>query len=193
MMSPDLEPVPRPTLGHADVVLRAPRPSDRDDRRAAGHDPDVARMYGVEPAELTPLTEREVDLWYRRLCRNPMEWVIDVAGHCIGNLRLSSMGEPSGSAMYAIGLFAESDCGRGTGTIVTRVVLRHGFERMELRRLGLRVLENNERAIACFRKCGFVEESREPHSVFIDDRWYSDILMSIDEDRYRRLSPDWWR
>lgn len=148
-------------------------------------------MYGVDPAELTPLTEREVDRWYNRLCRNPMEWVIDVDRRCVGNLRLSSMGEPAGSAMYAIGLFAEADCGRGTGTIVTRIILRHAFERLEMRRLALRVLEHNERAIACFRTCGFSEESREPDRVFLNDRWYSDILMSIDEDRYRAASQRW--
>jgi [ribosomal protein S5]-alanine N-acetyltransferase len=43
----------------------------------------------------------------------------------------------------------------------------------------LRVLAFNERAIACYTKCGFVIEGRERETALIDGTWYDDVMMSI--------------
>ena len=49
---------------------------------------------------------------------------------------------------------------RGYGTDAMLTLLRFGFEEMNLRRIDLSVDADNARAIACYRKCGFVEEGR---------------------------------
>ena len=45
--------------------------------------------------------------------------------------------------------------------------------------MDLRVLAINERAIACYRRCGFVEEGREREAARIGDEWHDDIIMGI--------------
>jgi RimJ/RimL family protein N-acetyltransferase len=49
---------------------------------------------------------------------------------------------------------------KGYGADAMRTFLRFGFEEMNLHRIELTVHERNERARACYRKCGFVEEAR---------------------------------
>src|SRR4029453_298017 len=54
----------RPELRGPRVLLRAPRASDRDDRLAAGRDPEFRRMVGGTGPDPGPLTMAEVDRWY---------------------------------------------------------------------------------------------------------------------------------
>jgi hypothetical protein len=60
-----------------------------------------------------------------------------------------------------------------------------------LHRVDLRVIAYNTSAIACYRKCGFVEEGRERETVLVEDRWQDDVLMSLLEDEYQALAPAW--
>ena len=61
----------------------------------------------------------------------------------------------------------------------TRLVLQYGFEVVGLHRIDLRVLAYNERAIACYRRCGFVEEGRERDAALIDGEWHDDVIMAV--------------
>jgi RimJ/RimL family protein N-acetyltransferase len=56
---------------------------------------------------------------------------------------------------------------------------------LKLHRIDLRVLAFNQRAIACYEKCGFVREGVVREGVFIAGEWQSDVLMSILEHEYR--------
>ena len=46
-------------------------------------------------------------------------------------------------------------------------------------RYSFRVLAYNERAIRCYRRCGFVEEGRERQAVLVDGSWHDDVVMGI--------------
>jgi hypothetical protein len=48
-----------------------------------------------------------------------------------------------------------------------------------------RVLSSNARAIACYRKCGFVEEGREREAAFAGSTWQDDVMGLLD----REFSP----
>jgi hypothetical protein len=43
----------------------------------------------------------------------------------------------------------------------------------------VRVLTSNARAIACHRKCGFVEEGREREAVSVKDGWQDDLILGL--------------
>ena len=45
--------------------------------------------------------------------------------------------------------------------MVTHLALDHAFGPLRLHRVSLRVLASNERAVKCYRACGFAEEGRE--------------------------------
>ncbi|MDQ3921225.1 MAG: GNAT family N-acetyltransferase [Actinomycetota bacterium] len=133
-----------------------------------------------------------MDRWYDWLSTKPLGWVIEVGGRTMGTAFLHQVDQPNRRAHYAIGLWDLGDLGRGTGTAATRLVLRHAFETLRLHRVDLRVLEYNQRAIACYKKCGFVREGVEREGVLVAGAWHSDVLMSIFEQEYQKLAPGWW-
>ena len=59
------------------------------------------------------------------------------------------------------------------------MVLSHAFGTLRLHRVDLRVLSYNERAIRCYRACGFIEEGRERESARVGKAWYDDIIMGV--------------
>ena len=118
-------------------------------------------MVGGDPLGTAELTQQDVDQWYESLKREPLNWVIELEGRCIGAARLHTVDLKNRRAKYAIGIFSPEHWGKGYGTEVTHLVLRYAFEQVGLHRVELRVLEYNKRAIGCYRRCGFVEEGRE--------------------------------
>jgi [ribosomal protein S5]-alanine N-acetyltransferase len=175
-----------PTLFGAQVKLRTPIERDKQDRLAAGRAPEFRRMVGGDPTDCPPLTLPEVEQWYQQLCRTPLHWVIEAEGCCIGVARLLAIDQTNRRARYAIGIFSPQFRGRGYGAETTQLILRYAFEKLGFHRIELRVLDFNHRAIACYRKCGFIEEGRERDSALIGGEWHSDVLMSVLEHEYRK-------
>jgi ribosomal-protein-alanine N-acetyltransferase len=180
-----------PTLVGPRVTLRAARESDKADRLACPRNAEAVRMYGGDYRNLQPVTPEEVERWYQRHSSSTRCWVVEVDGRCVGNARLDQLDEANRSARYAAGLFDPTLWGRGHGTELTRLILRHAFEDMGLHRVDLVVLEYNRRAVACYMKCGFVQEGVLRESAFVAGEWHSDLQMSILEHEYRAASGDW--
>ncbi|TMF13168.1 MAG: GNAT family N-acetyltransferase [Chloroflexi bacterium] len=67
----------------------------------------------------------------------------------------------------------------GYGSDAVMTLLRFAFEEMNLNRVELGVFEFNERAIACYLKCGFVEEGRRREHYFQEGRYWDIIDMSV--------------
>ena len=182
----------RPTLHGEYVTLRSPRPSDQADRLQIGYVPEYAHLCGGEPAPGHAYTEDDAAAWYERLAAEPHGWAIVAEARCIGLARLHSLDETHRRARYAIGIFDPAAWGQGCGTEATRLVLRYAFETLGLHRVDLRVIAYNERAIACYTKCGFRREGVEREGAWIGGQWHSDVMMSILEHEYRDRRQDIW-
>jgi [ribosomal protein S5]-alanine N-acetyltransferase len=182
-----------PDLVGRRVLLRQPVPEDIETRLALGADPEIARMYGTVPAPV--ITRQVAEQWYDRLAKghDPYSWVIDHGGRYVGGTRLHGvrLHAPERRAAYAIGLTDPAVLGLGLGTEATRLVLGYAFDGLGLHRVDLRVVAYNTRAIACYRKCGFVEEGRERETLLVDGVWHDDVVMAVLEDEYRALAPTW--
>ncbi|CAA9551770.1 MAG: Ribosomal-protein-S5p-alanine acetyltransferase [uncultured Thermomicrobiales bacterium] len=148
-------------------------------------------MNGGDSRNLAPLTTEEVDWWYARLASQRFAWAIDLAGRGIGVARLTHVDEASRRMDYAIGILAPDLWNQGLGTEATRLVLRFAFDELRLHRVGLLVLDINERAQAMYEKCGFVREGVVREGVLVGDEWHSDVTMSILEAEYRQASVQW--
>ncbi len=78
----------------------------------------------------------------------------------------------------------------GYGTDTMQTLVRFAFEQMNLHKVALGVFEFNERAQACYRKCGFVEEGRFREEYFQDGRYWDVIRMSILRGEWEVLSSE---
>jgi diamine N-acetyltransferase len=76
--------------------------------------------------------------------------------------------------------------GKGAGKFATSAVLRHAFDDMNLRRIDLSALANNERALRLYRKFGFKEEGRARKAVFKNGEYVDLVRMGILDEDYRQ-------
>ena len=76
---------------------------------------------------------------------------------------------------------------RGYGTDAILTILRFAFDEMNLHRVWLQVHDDNARAIACYKKCGFVEEGRLRHDRYRHGTYHDTIEMGILDHEYRTL------
>ena len=65
-----------------------------------------------------------------------------------------------------------------------RLLLDYAFRHRNLNRVALRTHSENERAMRCYRACGFVEEGRLRRSIWIDGRYVDGVLMGILRDEW---------
>ena len=166
------------------VTLRAPRSSDIDARLALGYSAEITRMFGGSAGTRSDMTREQASTWCHRLADHPCGWIIEVDGRLAGEARLDNINRQDQRARMAIGLFSDRSLGRGIGRAAVRLVLDQAFGEMGLHRVDLRVLSFNERAIRCYRACGFRHEGTERESAFIDGGRHDDWSMSSRRREY---------
>ena len=180
--------MPAPVLTGDRVVLRPVEERDRDVRRSFGYHREIERGYGYV-RDSGPMSETEAQEWYDGFLARRDEpcWVIEVEGRLAGVVFLHAHEVDDRRARLAIGFAAPEFQGRGYGTESVMLVLGHAFGAMDLHRVDLRVLEFNTGAIACYRRCGFVEEGRQREDCLLEGEWYDDIMMGILDREYHDL------
>ena len=168
-----------PELEGDRLRLRPFRQSDVAERLALGRSPEIVWNFGGNPDGLPPYGEDEARAWVERNLGHPVCWAVEVEGRLLGEARLDGLDRHDRRARLATGLYDITQLGKGLGREVIGLVLSHAFGKLRLHRVDLRVLEYNERAIRCYRACGFVEEGRERESARVGEAWYDDIIMGI--------------
>ena len=156
-----------PVLRGARVTLRPPTPADVGVVARLGVDPAIERFFGAERRARRGLTTDEASRAMARLAgpARTQGWVIEEGGRLVGLARLFAVEPDERRARYAVTLLSRGRLGHGLGTETTRLVLAYGFAVLGLHRVSAHVLDFNERALACLRASGFVEEGRERESV----------------------------
>lgn len=175
----------RPRLVGERVVLRAPIASDVDDRLALGRDPEIVKMFGGDPTNIAPLTRQMAQSWVNDQIDLETAWIIEIAGRCVGDIRLHSVNPMDARAILGLGILDPTLLGQGYGTEAITLLLKHAFGAMGLHRVSLRVIEFNERAIAAYKKVGFKEEGRERESALVQGQRYDDLIMGVLAHEFR--------
>jgi RimJ/RimL family protein N-acetyltransferase len=170
------------------VNLRAREMSDLERNTRWVNDRDVTRYILVR----YPMSALAEENWMRDGITRPMSpervsFAIETKdGRHIGNSHLAAVPEDR-KAMLGI-MIGEHDCwshGYGTDTVLT--MLRFAFDEMNLNRVALAVFDFNERARACYRKCGFVEEGRLRAATYFEGAYHDEVLMAILRDEFYAL------
>jgi len=151
------------------------------------NDPEVVRgLTHYQPFSL----EDEKD-WYEGMRKMPQEERplmvdvrIDTKWKPIGDLGLFGIDWRIRSAEFGIVIGEKAYWDQGYGTEAMELILKHGFETLNLNRIYLRVYEDNLRAIRVYKKTGFKQEGNLRQAHFQDGSYMDVILMSI-------LRSDW--
>ena len=74
---------------------------------------------------------------------------------------------------------------KGYGTEAIRLILDYGFNYLNLNNICLDLLESNERALACYKKCGFKEYGRRRKCIYLNGKYYDRIRMDILAEEFK--------
>lgn len=169
----------KPTLTGPNVTLRAATPDDVKARFALGNSSEIQVMFGADPSQTRPMTQDAARAWVQNQIDEPFAWLIEANDALIGAVRLHTINHADRRANIAIGILNPDALGQGHGSEAMRLVAAHAFGPMGLHRLSCRVLAFNHRAIAAYKKVGFVEEGRERESALIGETWHDDVIMGL--------------
>jgi RimJ/RimL family protein N-acetyltransferase len=119
--------------------------------------------------------------------KEPLDWpfavVVEGYEDPIGTVGLYGVDWISRKAEFRI-LIGEPYCGKGWGTIATRLAVRFGFERLNLHRIWLGVTGSNTRAIRAYENAGFIYEGTLADDLYRDGRYYDSIRMAIRREQW---------
>ena len=172
------------------VRLRPQAPEDVDRYVAWFNDPEVARF--LESAY--PMSRASEVEWLANRTKTPIGYdnatfaVETLAeGKHIGSVALRDLKPEDRKATFGIVIGDKDFWDHGYGTDATLTLLRFAFDEMNLRRVMLHVDERNARAIACYRKCAFVEEGRLRGDRYAVGRYWDTVVMGVLDEEFRGL------
>ena len=161
------------------VRLRAYEPGDVDTLYRWYNDPEVRQhlqmRYPLSRANEVAWVERNKTVSYD-VCDLAVE---TLDGRLVGGVSLRTKGPEVRCAELGISLGDKTMWRQGYGTDATRLICRVGFEQMDLHRIELWVHGGNERAMAVYRKVGFVFEGTAREAFFRNGQRVDMHLMGL--------------
>lgn len=97
----------------------------------------------------------------------------------LGLISLVSIDYMNQSAELHIMIGDKNNHGKGIGTYAVKEMIHHAFNNMNLHRLELTVLEDNEKAKHLYEKCGFILEGRKRKSKYKNGKFKDMLMYSI--------------
>ena len=172
------------------VRLRAMEMTDLD--RCAAWINDVEVTQHLSSEAMYPFSRLAEEEWLaaavRRTGYDNLSLAIEtLEGRHIGSIGLHEARPNSRKASLGIMIGDKEHWSRGYGTDAILTLLRFVFEEMNLNRVWLEVHEDNARAIACYRRCGFVEEGRLRQDRYRGGRYLDTLVMGILVDEFQAL------
>lgn len=166
---------------------------------------EKVRLRGVELSDLDSIMENWNNLKLRQFLSTPMpfsreeekEWIQSTwerrkkgiayqfavehkeTKEFLGTAGLFDIDNIVRSAELGIAIHAEKNWGKGYGTDTMEVLLKIGFDYLNLNRIELRVFDFNERAIKTYKKVGFTEVGKHRQAYFRNSEYIDVIFMDI--------------
>jgi len=170
------------------VRLRAIEPGDVEAEYRWMNDREVIRFLQVR----YPMSHADEEGFVERVSSNDYAKGVMLAietkdGVHIGNVGLHDPHPEHRAATLGIGIGEKEYWANGYGTDAIVTLLRFGFEEMNLNRVSLHVFEFNERAVACYKKCGFQMEGRLRQQYYGEGRYWDVFVMGILRDEFEAL------
>lgn len=106
----------------------------------------------------------------------------------VGTCGLYQINWPCRRAQYRILVGEPELFGTGIGTAATRLVVRYGFDRVNLEMIYLGVNAENTAAVRAYENAGFVHEGRHRRFIYNNGRYYDAKMMSIVRSDYYAMA-----
>jgi diamine N-acetyltransferase len=145
------------------------------------NDPEVRRFIMIN----LPISQAYEEGWFENMLKRPQEeqpFAIEFKDHdawrLIGNCGFFEIDQRARSAEVGILIGDKSSWNKGYGTEVMRLLLRVGFETLNLNRIFLRVDKENKGGIRAYEKAGFIHEGCFRQGTYRDGQYEDMLVMS---------------
>jgi RimJ/RimL family protein N-acetyltransferase len=168
------------------VRLRPVQAGDAEGRQRWLNDREVTLYY----SRGYPVSRIEQEVWLDQASKQTSPPFVVLAietldGRHIGIINLDGIHLEDRSAELGIMIGEKDSWNRGYGTDAIVTLLRFAFDEINLNRIWLDVNAENGRAIACYLKCGFVEEARLRQHRYKEGRYSDTLIMAVLAEEYR--------
>ncbi|MCB2210132.1 GNAT family N-acetyltransferase [bacterium] len=167
------------------IRLRAPEREDLSRFLKWVNDPDVTENLML----VYPLSFTEEEGWYENMLKTPPAshpMVIEIrdenteSGYLpIGDCQFHNIDWRCRAAEIGIMIGEKTYWNQGYGTETMKLLLKHGFESLNLHRIWLRVYSKNKRGIRAYEKAGFTNEGMLRQAHYQHGQYYDVHLMSV--------------
>ena len=155
------------------------------------NDPEVRKGLSM----IMPFSLTEEEEWFAGLTKRPPfekplameiqpdpevdEWIF------VGNCGLLGIDWQNRFAEVGIFIGEKAYWNQGFGTKAIQLMMKFGFEDLNLHRIWLRVFETNQRAVRSYIKAGFTEEGKFREAHYVDGKYVDVIIMSALKDEWQ--------
>ncbi|PAE17360.1 GNAT family N-acetyltransferase [Virgibacillus sp. 7505] len=166
------------------IYLRPIKDEDLRSIYKACQDEEFLFMTGTRKS----FTFDEIVNSYKQFSEDPTRYdfaicVLD-SHKVIGDLAILDVDKINRKAGFRISLHNKNVINKGYGTEATKLAQKFTFEELKLNRLELEVFSHNIRGIKAYEKAGFKKEGVLRQSLFINDIYLDEILMSMLREEY---------
>ena len=168
-----------PFLVGGHIYLRALERTDAatilpwiNDKRVIGNLTIFRPMsLAAEEAFIDAVNRSDTDIVFG-VCDRASDRLIGVAG-------LQRIDHKNRHAMFGIFIGEARNRGRGLGTETTALVVRYGFDTLNLNRVWLQVYQDNKAGIRAYEKVGFKREGLLRQDHFRKGRYGNTVVMGV--------------
>lgn len=97
----------------------------------------------------------------------------------IGTISLENINMTNRTGILGLFIGEENYRSDGYGTEAIKLLLDYAFNYLNLNSIKLDLISCNERALKCYKKCGFKEYGRWRKSKYVNGKYYDTISMDI--------------
>lgn len=170
------------------IILRSLELNDLDSIMRFWNKIDLRRELGP----VVPHSQKEREDWIRATWESRQKGkgytfaiedrsTTEFLGHC----SLNNVRSINRTATVSIAIYDKNNRGKGYGTDAMRVLLKIGFNFLNLHRIGLNVFDHNKAAIKVYENVGFKKVGELRHTDYVEGKYVNDVCMDILEDEYK--------
>jgi RimJ/RimL family protein N-acetyltransferase len=170
------------------VILRPVRRTDLQNFLKWFNDTEVTQYLSM----YLPMTEMAEEKFIEELGTTMMSstamFVIEAIENDttrpIGTIGLDRINNKDHNATFGIAIGEKDYWSKGYGTEAASLLIRYGFEQLNLHRISSVAYSFNERSIRLHKKVGFTEEGRQREAQYKNGKYYDHVVFGI-------LKEDW--
>jgi RimJ/RimL family protein N-acetyltransferase len=170
-----------------EIKLRALTATDIEKTLLWHNQEDISDLYSGHPFPVNLEMEQK---WYEKILTTNFPVTVfgieNIEKQClIGITVLKDINLINRSAEFSIYIGDKDHRGKGFSNDATSETLRFGFFKLGLKRIYLKVLEENETAIKLYQTAGFIKEGLFRSAIFKNSSFKNEIIMSVLSDEFK--------